>query len=313
MSYPELFGPPARSGRATSLDGTSLAWELYGTRTSGLPPLVLCNGVGCSTFFWHYMVRYFAPLTEVVIWDYRGHGDSGPPPHKDAVTMEDNAADLRAVMDAAGFSSAVLVGHSMGSQVVLETYRNYPDRVAALVPVLGTFGRAIDTFFNTHLVSKVFPFAFSVVQTLPNPIQATVRLASRSKLTLPAAALSGMVNGTTIRKRDMKVYLQHLAEVDVRLFMRMAREMGRHTAEDILSSIGVPVLVVGGERDIYTPLAQSRKMHDLIPDSELLIIPGGSHAGLVEQPELLNLRLEKFIRARVATSKERKARLATVG
>jgi len=85
----------------------------------------------------------------------------------------------------------------------------------------------------------------------------------------------------------------------MRVFIEMANDMGKHTAEDILGAIKIPVLVMGGERDIYTPIHRSHRLHALVPGSELLIIPGGSHAGLVEQPELINLRLEKFIKERV--------------
>jgi pimeloyl-ACP methyl ester carboxylesterase len=48
-----------------------------------------------------------------------------------------------------------------------------------------------------------------------------------------------------------------------------------------------------------TPPALSLEMQRKIKDSEMLLIPGGSHAALFEQPELINLRLDKFLRQRV--------------
>jgi hypothetical protein len=41
-------------------------------------------------------------------------------------------------------------------------------------------------------------------------------------------------------------------------------------------------------------------MAQRLGSAEILEIPGGSHAALIEQPELINLRLEKFLRERVA-------------
>jgi pimeloyl-ACP methyl ester carboxylesterase len=61
----------------------------------------------------------------------------------------------------------------------------------------------------------------------------------------------------------------------------------------------VPTLVVAGERDLFTPRHLSLEMAQRIRGAELLEIPRGSHAALIEQPELVNLRLEKFLRERV--------------
>jgi pimeloyl-ACP methyl ester carboxylesterase len=54
---------------------------------------------------------------------------------------------------------------------------------------------------------------------------------------------------------------------------------------------------VAGERDLFTPLQRSREMASRIPRAELLVLREGSHAAMVEQPELLALTMEKFLRA----------------
>ncbi len=300
MAYPELFGPPTREGQATTPDGARLAWQVFGQPRRGWPTIVCSNGLGCSTFFWHYLAHYFSTHTQVLIWDYRGHGDSSAPRDlQRELTMEQCADDLATVLKDAGVDRGVFIGHSMGVQVILETYRRHRHLVAGLAPLLGTYGKAIETFFNTNLIAKVFPAVFHVATRVPWPIQAVTRLAARSSLTLPLASLTGMVNGSMFSQRDIKPYMENLAALDLRVFMNMARNVGRHTTEDILHSIHVPVLVMGGEKDVYTPLWLSKQMQQRIPNSELLIIPAGSHGALVEQPELINLRLEKFVRERV--------------
>src|SRR2546429_9709616 len=93
--YPRLV--EERTIRA--LDGT----ELYARRTRGPEahglPIVCCNGIGVSTFFWKYVERHFAPERPVILWDYRGHGQSGHPPTLDNLTIEQNADDLRARLE----------------------------------------------------------------------------------------------------------------------------------------------------------------------------------------------------------------------
>jgi pimeloyl-ACP methyl ester carboxylesterase len=79
----------------------------------------------------------------------------------------------------------------------------------------------------------------------------------------------------------------------------MVRAAQEHDAGPLLSEIRAPTLVVAGERDLFTPRKLSLEMAQRIPSAELLEIPRGSHAALIEQPELINLRLEKFLRERV--------------
>jgi len=58
---------------------------------------------------------------------------------------------------------------------------------------------------------------------------------------------------------------------------------------------GKEVLVVAGTHDTFTPYWLSEEMHDRIPGAEMLTVPGGTHVSPIEQPELLTLRLEKWL------------------
>lgn len=293
-----------RQGTAFGKDGTQLRWSLYGKPgPKTYPTLVCCNGIGCSTFFWTYITRYFAEETQVLLWDYRGHGESGPAVDPARVTMGDNADDLESVMADAGITDALLVGHSMGCQVILESYRRHPKRIRGLVPMFGTYGRATYTFFNTDVVGKNFDQLERTVVRFRKPIQLLLKLSAKNPITLPIAARMGMVNHTMIKYPDLKPYVEHMAKVEVGFFMSMARQLGVHDAGDLLAHIKVPVLIIGGEKDIFTPVWLSEEMNDRIPNSEMMILPGGSHAALVEQPEVINLRIEKFVRERVGAHK----------
>jgi pimeloyl-ACP methyl ester carboxylesterase len=71
----------------------------------------------------------------VIAYDARGHGRSSPAPDPAAYGYEVLAADLLAVLDAAGVEDAVLAGASMGAHTLLAFALAHPDRVAALVAV----------------------------------------------------------------------------------------------------------------------------------------------------------------------------------
>jgi pimeloyl-ACP methyl ester carboxylesterase len=123
-----------RVGTATAPEGAVLHWRAQG---EGKVALLASNGIGISTFFWRHLGQYFAGTHTFVTWDYRGHGLSPVPQGPEDLTIALCARDLFTVLDRAGFQEAVLLGHSMGSQVILEAYRSHFQRVLALVPILG--------------------------------------------------------------------------------------------------------------------------------------------------------------------------------
>jgi pimeloyl-ACP methyl ester carboxylesterase len=287
-----------KEGMARGLDGVPVHYTSFG---EGESALVCCNGVGVGTFFWKYVVRHFSERHQVVTWDYRGHGRSGTPDPvtREKFTVASSVHDLKAVMDHAGVKKAVLLGHSMGTQVILEAWRRHPSRVQGLVMVCGAFGRPLDTFWNSRISAPVFDVVYQVVNRFTAAYTRGNKALMQSSLPMFIARAGRVVDPQMCRPEDLQPYFDHLAEMDPLIFFLMAGEMQRHTAIKWLDKVDVPTLIVAGENDYFTPYHLSVQMRDRIAGSELLTIPKGSHAALIEQPELLNLRLEKFLRDRI--------------
>ena len=91
-------------------------------------------------------------------------------------------------------------------------------------------------------------------------------------------------------------YFRHLAQMDPLVFVRTLDSLARHTCWDHLAHVDVPTLVVAGEKDKFTPLRLSRQMAQAIPGAEFLLVPQATHTAPLEQPELVELRLERFLR-----------------
>ena len=209
-----------RENRVTGVDGIPIWYRAVGEG----PAIVCCNGVGVSTFFWHYIEEHFSKTHKVVVWDYRGHGQSGEPTNFENWTMDINIRDLIAVMDDAEVGRAVLIGHSMGCQVVLEAWRHIPKRIAAIVPVLGAAGHPVKTFFNTRLSEYVYRFGYHMGMKHTKFAQAVASWFSRSPLAFPLARLI-VVDPMFAGRADFKPYFEHLAKIDVRVFFAMAKAM----------------------------------------------------------------------------------------
>ena len=91
-------------------------------------------------------------------------------------------------------------------------------------------------------------------------------------------------------------------------FLDMLRAAGEHSAEDLLSLVDVPTLVVAGDRDSFTPSEVSRAMAEAIPNSEFVLLKGGSHLGPLERREEVRLAIFDFLDRRVGLASMKDAR-----
>jgi len=296
-----------RTGYATADDGTELYWRAVGQG----PRLICCNGVGVSTFFWRYLVEHFRDRFTVVVWDYRAHGRSRRAfdPHSADLSIGRHAQDLHAVLEATGPSSerVIFVGHSMGCQVLLEHHLRYPERTRALIPMLGTAGGALTTFGGWSGSIYVFKAIHKLLFKAGPITTQLMRPALHSPLAWPFARKFKLVDPLYTNKEDLQHYVQHMASIDPRVFIESVMQLNDHNVWDDLPSIDRPTLVIAAENDTFTPIWCARDMAGAIPAAELLVLADASHAALIEQPETINHRLERFFRERLAVEEDIRA------
>jgi pimeloyl-ACP methyl ester carboxylesterase len=107
----------------------------YTSEGKGSEALVLVHGWGSNLDFWRAQVPELAKRARVIALDLPGHGKSDKP--ETTYSMDYFAAAIDAVMKDAKVERAVLVGHSMGTPVIRQYYRKYPQKTLALVIVDG--------------------------------------------------------------------------------------------------------------------------------------------------------------------------------
>jgi pimeloyl-ACP methyl ester carboxylesterase len=277
-------------------DGARLYHQLLGQEAPGTAA-VLCDGLGCDGFIWKYLLPQLSATHPVLQWHYRGHGRSPAPPDLNQLGVSYNCEDLDALISEEGLSEAILFGYSMGVQVALEYHRRHPAKVRGLVLMCGSYGNPLDTFHDSTALRSVFPWLRDL-ERFPKAASRMVRLGVLSEALLEYA-VRFEVNPQLIHREDLAPYFHHLATMSPVVFMRTLDSLSRHTAWDHLPEVQVPTLVVGGERDSFTPPWLSTKMADAIPGAELLIVPGGSHTAPLEQPAAVNARVLRFLADRV--------------
>ena len=286
-----------------SFDGTHIAYTILGKGQRGQPTMVLCAGYVCPDNFWRYLAPALARRYRVLVWNYRGAGGSGLPREPgyrarnygvEDFAIERYARDLKEILDHEGISDIVVIGHSMGVQVCLESYRLMPERVRAIVSVTGPYASPLRTFYNSTLMPRIFPVGRAAIQLFPRPMMFLWRALFRSGLPHPAAIRLGAL-GPKAKGEDMRPYYDHMAELDPLVMMKMAEAMHHHSAEDLLRNIKAPTLVIVGDHDNFTPPWLGRVMASRIPVAELVVVPGGTHGAIIEEPKLVNKAITEFL------------------
>jgi pimeloyl-ACP methyl ester carboxylesterase len=280
-----------RSGFSEAEDGTRLYWNERGEG----PSVVLLDGIGCDGFVWKYLKPYLAQTHRVLHWHYRGHGRSGLPADPARIDVVAHARDMVDLLDAREIDEALVLGHSMGTQVALEAYRRAPERFRGLGLFCGSYGKVTSTFRNSDVLRQVLP---AVIDVVGRRLGLARALWGRipTGLAFHMARLSKEIDGLAMREEDFRAYMEHVASMDPQLFLAMLREAGEHTAEDLLPDVRVPTLVVAAERDTFTPPMLAEHLARTIPGAELVVLEGASHAAPIEQPENLERHLAAFLR-----------------
>jgi len=121
-------GEDSNVSSAVSPDGIPIHYTADG---SGSPAIVFVHGWSCDRSYWRGQLGPIAAGHRVVAIDLAGHGESGA--GRQSWTMDAFGADVAAVVEELGLDDVVLVGHSMGGDVILEAALLLEHRVRGLV------------------------------------------------------------------------------------------------------------------------------------------------------------------------------------
>lgn len=117
--------------RWLEVDGVPIHYLEWGDHKQ--PGLVLVHGGAAHAHWWTFLAPMFAEDWHVIAPDLSGHGDSG---RRDEYSHEAWAAEVMAIIEAAAFPGPpVLVGHSLGGMVTIQTASDYGDRLRGAVIV----------------------------------------------------------------------------------------------------------------------------------------------------------------------------------
>lgn len=279
----------------TSFDGTVLHADVLGPPDA--PVLVLAHGYVLSSRAWHYQLRDLAGDFRVVAYDQRGHGRSAPAASGD-YSVHALGADLRAVLEAvcAPGVPAVVAGHSMGGMSVLSFADRFPDEVGSRLAgaaLLSTTAADVvkGSVFSAGSALAAGVLGVTVARAVGFRPPQRVRFSGLSMLLTREIGLSASASAAHV------AFTQELAldcpkEVSAALVPALTSLDVREAAE----RLRVPVMVMVGEADRLTPPGASRELVTLLPDGELVVLPGVGHMAPLEAHRDVTAHLRAFAR-----------------
>lgn len=275
-----------------SRDGTRLFVRLR-SGDERLPVLLFCDGLGCDGFVFERVWRSLDEALPLAHFHYRAHGRSAVPARPDALEIADLAGDLSAVRELLR-RPVILVGHSLGVQVVLESLHASREGVRGLVLVNGTVGKMTRTFKGVDWLARAVPTLLSWAERFPAGMGA---LWSRVPPPLSVAvgrAIGDITSG--IGSEEIVPYFEHLRHMDVRLFLRLLDASGRHSSAAYLAEIDAPALVLAGTHDTFTPLEHVTELARALPRCTLHVFPEATHLLPLEEAHRVAELLDRVAR-----------------
>jgi 3-oxoadipate enol-lactonase len=244
---------------------TQLYWESAGSGE----PLLLVMGLGMAATGWWRTIPVLAAELRVISFDNRGVGRSDQP--RGPYTIAQMADDALAVLDAADVAEASVYGISMGGMIAQELALRHPERVRALVLGASTAGGSRHTLPDREVLDFL-----------------------RRRPSLPAEeAVWASVPYTYSRATRERHFDRIGADVEQRLRFPPAPDGYRaqagaarwHDTNGRLPSIAAPTLVLHGDEDRIVPLANGRRLADLIPHARLEVLEDAGHLYPTDAPD----------------------------
>lgn len=272
------------NGRFLDIDGVRIYIEEQ-TAESPRETIVFLHGFGCSTFSWRHNVSFFASRGyRVISLDMKGFGLS----HKDFDSDYSHPSQAELVADVLvklSIEQAYVVGHSMGSSVMLHFAHLYPQKVMGLVSVAGALNLHEGSVRPGVLLSfPPFRRAGEVFLT---------RYITKERV---SAILESAYHEDTIGGEALDGYYNRIVSGQwSQSLLAMTRDMHKNTIVFALEDIAFPTIIFWGENDTWVKRTDIDEWKDKIPSAEFHAIPEAGHLLMEEKPELFNNMVLAFL------------------
>lgn len=247
-------------------------------RGSGDPMLFL-HAFPFNAAMWEYQFADLEADHRVVGIDLPGFGSSPAPAEPKKASMGAWADLVAGVITELGLEKPTVVSASMGGYLTFELVRRHGDLLGPLV-LVATRSKSDD------------------VDTWEKRTEQQDALAAGEDIaTLAKGMVDNLLSQASLDRPELAEYVLALMQHNLPEGWIAALEAmkNRPDAMSALRGLANPTLVVAGELDRVTPLAESNLISSLVDDGELVIIRDTSHLPNIENPQAFNEALRAFL------------------
>ncbi len=284
---------PKETGTFRSFDGTKIYYEVRG---EGFP-IVMNYGIGCLMNHWRPQMRHFSKKYKVITYDYRAHHRSEIPENREFLTIDAMSQDLKGLLDHLEIHQASLWGHSFGAEMLVRHYDMFPELTHSLVFINGFAKNPLAGMFGSDVTQNFFQLFKSGYEILPETLSYLFKTSVQSPLAIQLSAMAGGFNLKLTSLKDIEIYARGIASMDLNAFLELFQSMLVYDGTAVLERIEVPTIIIGGKQDSVTPQKHQEDLHAAIRGSEFFMVPYGSHCTQLDMPDLVNLKIENFLKA----------------
>jgi pimeloyl-ACP methyl ester carboxylesterase len=256
--------------RSITVEGYRVHYYALGPAAG--PAVVLVHGLGGRAEEWDNLAFRLARAGfRVYLPDLPGYGQSEKPASF-SYSVPDEAAVVVGFLDALGLKQVDLGGWSMGGWIVQLVASEHPERVRSLI-LFDSAGIYAKPAWDTRLFTPTTPAELDQLDALlmPSPPQ-----------------VPGFIASDILRVSKKNAWVIHRALASMLT--------GRDATDSLLPRLTMPVLIVWGAEDRITPLSQGEKIHSLLPQSELDVIPGCGHLAPSQCAANIAPKLVEFVK-----------------
>lgn len=255
----------ALTGTVESGDGVPIA---YSSRGTGKPALVFIHGGLADQSFWSKQVESLADRFQTVTLDLAGHGASGKT--RSVWSVDAFGEDVRAVVEALGLDSVVLVGNSLGGPVSLSAAGKLPKIVRAII--------AVDTLQDADR-ERPREALEAFIQTLRDDFPSACR---------------AMVRQLLLEATDAELYAwieTKMCAFDASIAPHIVEGALEYDLTAEFAAAQVPIRGILGE----IASLDLKGNRELQPDFDAIIMEGCGHYPMLERPEEFNRHLVAYV------------------
>jgi pimeloyl-ACP methyl ester carboxylesterase len=263
--------------RRITLSGGEIAYDVLGYG----PPVILVHGTPGRSYIWRDVALTLADRFAVYVFDLLGFGQSERREGLD-VSIAGQARLLAELVEAWGLEAPSVAGHDIGGGIVLRAHllEGVPFGCIALIDsvVLRPWITPTTRHVRAHLdVYGTMPSAAFEAIVASHLRTATHRPMDEGAFTTYLDQWRG--------EFGQKIYLQKDAQLD---------EDDTAQFEPLLPSIEVPVRIIWGEHDAWLAPALAERLHEIIPHSDLRLLPETGHFAMEDSPQEVATTLSEF-------------------